>query len=99
MFSAEKIFIDVNGLLSVQRESGMKPQTLVCPFRPEHHYCGEWCPHFGTVQHSTAQMPGEELVHCYSIELTCGGNFAAIEAPEFKRDVDHLAELKEIMHP
>ena len=99
MFSAEKIFIDVNGILSVQREPGMKPKTLVCPFRPGYHYCGEWCPHFGTVQHATEQMPGEKLIHNYFIELTCAGNYAAIEAPEFKRDTDHLEELHDIMKP
>lgn len=101
MISAEKIIIDVNGILSVQREEYLKPQALVCPFRPGHHYCGEWCPHFGNVEHGTSQMPGGPIIHHYSIELSCGEN-GFIEAPEFVREgheTDHLAEIRGIMEP
>ena len=82
MTFAEKIFIDVNGLLSLQRYEQFKPQAQVCPFRPGHHYCGEWCPHFGTPQKTYYRRNDGKNIECTVIELSCGHS-SAILAPVF----------------
>lgn len=69
MIDAKKIVIDVNGLLSIQRKHDTTPRPVVCPYRPGHHYCENWCPHFGD---------GDDE---YVIELTCGFG-SRIAAPE-----------------
>ena len=100
MIQAEKIIIDVNGLLSIQRHEYAKPQAQVCPFRPGHHFCGEWCPHFGSVRSTPVTDPdtGEPMNEHYTLELTCGED-VWIESHLFFQDTDHLAELRGVMEP
>ena len=89
MIQAEKIIIDVNGLLSIQRHEYAKPQAQVCPFRPGHHFCGEWCPHFGSVRSTPVTDPdtGEPMNEHYTLELTCGED-VWIESHLFFQDTD-----------
>lgn len=81
MIKAKKIVIDENGLLSVQREHHSKPHMCVCPFRPGHHYCGEWCPHFSDVR---KEKKYDGTGTAFYLNLECG-DFVEFKSPEFIR--------------
>lgn len=102
MINAKKICIDQNGYLLLQRRHDTSPRAVVCPFRSGHHHCGDWCPHFGQVQHGLTSLldPAQKY---FTLDLSCGFGcriFADEASPEPDEDAhDHLAELGRIFAP
>ena len=78
MIHAKKIVINQDGHLCIQRQQDTNVHPVVCPYRPGHHYCGNWCPHFGDVESHVPDIDGSDE---YVIELTCGFH-SRIAAPE-----------------
>ena len=98
MIHAKKILINQDGHLCIQRQQDTNVHPVVCPYRPGHHYCGVWCPHFGDIQ---ADVPLFDGAKVYTLTLTCGYGthiFAPEASPE-PPETDHLTGLRGIMEP
>lgn len=90
MIHAKKIIINQDWHLCIQRHHDTNVHPIVCPYRPGHHYCGNWCPHFGDIERTLPEQNGKE----YVLTLTCGFG-ARVSAPEVSPEppVDYFTEF------
>ena len=95
MIHAKKIVINQDGHLCIQREQDTNVHPVVCPYRPGHHYCGSWCPHFGDIERPIPSTAEEDE---FCLTLTCGFG-SRVYAPEASPEPpkDHITEFYRIL--